>query len=672
MKPLREERAGAPGRRLGFVVRALFIALGLALASPDSGRAGTPLEIMRDSTVLDHDTFLTFKFVLTVGSKITVAMAPDIAVAVVGESDCDRIRDSKESLETDFKTVKVLAEGESGSLSADLESGTFCLAVINRSDAKQNIQLVLSSEPSATASTAPSSYEQMVATERELLLQARYPEAETMLTGLLKIEQARPQDVGAPIAILTLLGPVYMAEGKLDEAEDAYREMMAQAKAPGIPAEFEVIARQDLASVLLTEGHSAEARDLITSAYPNGQPTLGVKTVGMIDLGATDLAVLVSADRIDGRFKEAEDGIRRLLAPDAHTPLIMTAMLQVALAKMIDEEGRLDEADAAYRDAFGQLTSIGEVGAAFQGPAHAIYASLLERENRDADGELAARQAIAFSYRSKFFPKSDSKMAALMQTAAEPALDELGRLLRQEGDNAQAAAVSRQACRLLAHGEASALPGANPLVEAFSSTQAACDRDLSLSLWALAVGGPGQPTDLARGDAAVSGGGFVASDLTDIALRLDPPVTGAIDRHALGVEAFFEAQRADLSSAGEALSRAAALAAATAAGAGDLASDYEQTLAERSNLESAVSASGGQGQTAVDPAAASARIEEIDRKIAALAAQLQTRYPLYWDYRSPSPLTVSQLQSASGPDAALLGANEAVVVWMVPAGSDKG
>ncbi|HEY1559597.1 MAG TPA: CHAT domain-containing protein, partial [Caulobacteraceae bacterium] len=47
-------------------------------------------------------------------------------------------------------------------------------------------------------------------------------------------------------------------------------------------------------------------------------------------------------------------------------------------------------------------------------------------------------------------------------------------------------------------------------------------------------------------------------------------------------------------------------------------------------------------------------------------------YPLYWDYRSPSPLTVSQLQSASGPDAALLGANEAVVVWMVPAGSDKG
>ncbi|HWD67956.1 MAG TPA: CHAT domain-containing protein, partial [Caulobacteraceae bacterium] len=349
-----------------------------------------------------------------------------------------------------------------------------------------------------------------------------------------------------------------------------------------------------------------------------------------------------------------------------------TAMLQVALAKMIDEEGRLDEADAAYRDAFGQLTSIGEVGAAFQGPAHAIYASLLERENRAADGELAARQAIAFSYRSKFFPKSDSKMAALMQTAAEPALDELGRLLRQEGDNAQAAAVSRQACRLLAHGEASALPGANPLVEAFSSTQTACDRDLSLSLWTLAADGPGRPTSLAKGDAAVSGGGFVASDLTDVALRLDPPVTGAIDRHALGVEAFLEAQRADLSSAGEALSRAAALTAARAAGAGDLASDYEQTLAERSNLESAVSASGGQGQTAVDPAAASARIEEIDRKIAGLAAQLQARYPLYWDYRSPSPLGVERLQAASGPDAALLGANEALVLWMTAPGADKG
>jgi CHAT domain-containing protein len=599
-------------------------------------------------------------------------MAPDIDVAVVNEAGCERFGGGKESTEADPKGAKVLNESATGSLTQDLDADTYCLVVTNRSPTKRDIQLVLSSEPSTAASAAPSTYDQMVATERELLLQAKYPEAEAMLSGLLKTEQARPQDVGAPIAILIMLAPVYLAEGKWSEAEDADREMMAEARGPGIPDEFVSIARQDLASVLLTEGHAAEARELITSAYPNGQPVLGVKTVGMIDLGANDLLVLISADHLDGRLKEAEAGIRRLLAPDAKTPLVISAMLHVALAKIVDEQGRLAEADAAYRDAFDQLASIGEVGTTFEGPAHAIYASLLERENRPADGELAARQAIAFSYKSKFFPKTDSKTTALMESSAAPGLDELGRLLRLEGDQAEAVAVSRQACRLLAHGEAAPAPGASALTEAFSTTQTACDRDVALSLWGLAADGPGRRTPLASGASGVNGGTFAAADLTDTALRLDPPAAGPFDNKSLGGEAFADAQRADLSSAGEALSRAAALVAAKAAGAGDLAGDYERALVERSNLESAVGAAGGQGQGAIDPNAASARIEEIDKKIAGLAADLQTRYPLYWDYRSPSPLAVDRLQAASGADAALLGAGEAVVLWMVAPGADKG
>ncbi len=657
-------------------VRALFAAVALTSASAQTCVAGVPLEILRDSTVLAHENFAYFKFVLTIDSRITVTMAPEIDVAVVNEAGCDRLRDGKESTGPDPKGAKVLNENATGSLTQDLEADTYCLVVTNQSPTKRDIQLVLSSEPSTAASAAPSSYEQMVATERELLLQAKYPEAEAMLTGLLKTEKARPQDVGAPIAILIMLAPVYLAEGKWSEAEDADREMMADARGPGIPEEFVSIARQNLASVLLNEGHAAEARELIASAYPNGQPVLGVRTVGMIDLGANDLMVLIGADRLDGKLKETEAGIRRLLAPDAKTPFILSALLRVGLAKALDDQGRLEEADAAYRDAFDQLVSIGEVGTTFQGPAHALYASLLERESRPADGELAARQAVAFSYKSKFFPKTDSKTTALMESSAAPGLDELGRVLRLEGDNAEAVAVSRQACRLLASGESGSAPGASPLTEAFSTTQTACDRDAALSLWALAADGPGRRTSLASGtslaSAAVSGGPFAAADLADTALRLDPPAAGPLDRKSLGAEAFADAQRANLSSAGEALSRAAALITARSAGAGDLAADYERALSERSYLESAVGASSGNGQGAIDPNAASARIQEIDKKIAGLAADLQTRYPLYWDYRSPSPLGVDRLQAMSGADAALLGPNEAVVLWMTAPGADKG
>ncbi len=213
------------------------------------------------------------------------------------------------------------------------------------------------------------------------------------------------------------------------------------------------------------------------------------------------------------------------------------------------------------------------------------------------------------------------------------------------------------------------------MAENQASVQTACDRDAALTLWTLADDGPGKPTALATGSGPMTEA-FKTWNLTDAGLRLDTPAAGPIDRGALAAEAFDDAQRADQSPAGDALSRAAALTAAQAAGAGDLADQYEAALAARAHLRKAAGGTAdspmGQDQPSVDPAAASARIQEIDQKIAGLADQLQSRYPLYWDYRSPSPLPVTALQVGSGPDSALLKANEAVVLWMVAPGADHG
>ncbi len=122
------------------------------------------------------------------------------------------------------------------------------------------------------------------------------------------------------------------------------------------------------------------------------------------------------------------------------------------------------------------------------------------------------------------------------------------------------------------------------------------------------------------------------------------------------------------------MSRSGALAAAALGGAGSMAQDYEAALVRRDALDEAFAkAAGGSGADAQAAARNLAQQREAAvAEIRRLAAQLQTRYPLYWDYRSPSPLGVEQLQAASGPDAALLGPNEALVLWMTGPGTDRG
>ncbi len=147
------------------------------------------------------------------------------------------------------------------------------------------------------------------------------------------------------------------------------------------------------------------------------------------------------------------------------------------------------------------------------------------------------------------------------------------------------------------------------------------------------------------------------------------------DRPAtLSSEAFGWAQRAVGSSAGEAMSRSGALAAAALGGAGAMAQDYEAALVRRDALDAAFARAAGDSRPDAQVAARNiaGQRETAVAEMHRLETQLQTRYPLYWDYRSPSPLGVDRLQAASGEDAALLGTGEAVVLWMVAPGADHG
>ena len=140
---------------------------------------------------------------------------------------------------------------------------------------------------------------------------------------------------------------------------------------------------------------------------------------------------------------------------------------------------------------------------------------------------------------------------------------------------------------------------------------------------------------------------------------------------ALRAEAFATAQASTASSAGEALARAAARETAAKSGAGGEAVEYEADLDQLNNLNAAFAEAAGSASTEQQQALGKARDETLAR-ISVLEATLKSKAPRYWDYRSPQPVNVVELQATSGDDARLLHANEAVVLWMVAPGKDKG
>jgi CHAT domain-containing protein len=114
------------------------------------------------------------------------------------------------------------------------------------------------------------------------------------------------------------------------------------------------------------------------------------------------------------------------------------------------------------------------------------------------------------------------------------------------------------------------------------------------------------------------------------------------------------------------MARSAALTAANAFGVGPEARDYEAALLERDSLDAQfakVASKPDQTQQANFAVLAKAR-NDVTSRLEHAQADLKSKAPLYWDYRSPEPVTVAALQATSGADAALLHENEALILFL--------
>ena len=649
-------------------IAATLLAAGLLIAP-----AARAVDILSDSTDLRPGAVESLEFVLTYPSvKITVTFSPKLTTTVVKGSDCELIRKNDQPIADRLKQSTVFGDSSSGTLMASVPSGTYCLVVRNPGKDVENTQLHLTGVPIEPAASQLPLIEQVYAAESKLMAEGRYADAETMLQNLLASERAHPTAPENVFIALGLLGPAQLAQGKLAEAEDTYRQLIKLPPPAGAPPSFAAIPREGLASVLLNEGRSAEARSIIEQSlqFDQSQPA----SDDSFNATVTDEFVLVSADHLDGRMAEAESSLKDLLARDTKMPLVQTALLRLALAKVLDDNGQVAEAQKGYDQETTDLNDLGAFGAAFQPMAQFGMSANLEHQGRYADAELAARQSVALTYRSLSLLKSGTSPSPLQDAAAYPGTEALGRLLRLQSDYAEAASVGRQACRLLANGTASGQGNASPLAQALAGTAANCELDASLSLWSLGAEGLGKTSADAGGVAPGLGvRDLAAADLSDAALRLDAPAAASPDIGALRAEAFERAQQATLSAAGQSISLTGALAAARAAGAGPTAEAYEQALAKRRFLQASLASPLGPGAAANTlQQGASDQIPVVDQLIAQLAHQLQSQWGAYWDYRSPAPVSVASLQAGSGPDAALLHGNEALVLWMVAPGKDKG
>ncbi len=462
--------------------------------------------------------------------------------------------------------------------------------------------------------------------------QGRNAEAEPIVRRAVTIaEKALP--AGSPLVSGPLFGlaTILRAEGKIDEAESILRRDVAILSAADPDSLLTASAIEGLAALLEDQGRYAEAEPLMRRMVDIDTRVAGPNSLAAA-IGESDLGMLL---QYEGRPRDAETPLRASVAIETSlegdsNPMVTGPMR--FLAGALRMQGKFAEAEALYR----KVLTINQQGLGPDNPSTAAaevdLGQLLEWEGRSADAVPLYRQGLAAHEKTQGADASKTNDTRLV----------LGAALLTLGQPAEASSLLRTACGFEVGGLASARSEVADTGAQHRDNLTFCASRLTTALWSWSE----------------KGGGATASDR---------PL-------ALKSESFDWAQRAVGSSAGEAMSRSGALAAAALGGAGSMALDYEAALVRRDTLDGAFAKATG-GSSPDSQAAArniAAQREAAVAEIHRLETDLQTRYPLYWDYRSPSPLGVDRLQAMSGADAALLGPNEAVVLWMTAPGADKG
>jgi CHAT domain-containing protein/Flp pilus assembly protein TadD len=462
--------------------------------------------------------------------------------------------------------------------------------------------------------------------------EARYAEAEPMLRRALAIRQKRlPVDHPRVGESLNDLGQLLGDTGRYAEAEPLIRQALAVYEAvQGSESPTSAVLLTHLAALVIRQGRYVQAESLLRRALAIDVKVLG----GDHPETAYGLGNVATVLALQDRYADAEPLLRQAVAIDEArlgSNDRVTGQKLSDLGWLLTRQGRDVEAEPILRRSL-------KIREAAFGPDHPntakderFLASSLSAQKRYGEAEALLTRAVSINVSTLGPAHPDSLRAG-------EDLGEVRRALSRPGDAVSGlrAVCSAEAARAGVQREGD--DGARAPRETVSR----CDRSLSLALW----------------DWSARGGGTTAADRPD----------------ALLPEAFLSAQRSEQSAAGEALARSAALTAANAAGVGPTARAYETALAERDALQQAYGkAAGESGAAAVTRRlnlghALDATTESIGR----LSEDLSARAPLYWDYRAPDAVSVSALQARSGADATLLRPGEAVILWMIPPGEERG
>jgi CHAT domain-containing protein/Tfp pilus assembly protein PilF len=507
-----------------------------------------------------------------------------------------------------------------------------------------------------------------------LINQGHYREAETLIRRALAIREKvlRPDHPGLAVTLINL-GSALTELGHFAEAEPFARRALAiNEKELGSEHPRTATTLRILAGLMRNQGRYTEAEPLYRRALAIDEKTLGPTHPSTgIAIGA-----LAGSLQDQGRYEEAESLYRRALAVEEQAvgrehPSLAAGLANLAL--QLTYEGRYAEAEPLSRRALA-------IREKALGPEHTAtstslndLALLLIYQSRYGEAEPLLRRAVAI--REKALGAKHPYTAVV--------LDNLGWLLQLQRRYAEAEPLLRRALAIreltlgaqhprtagsrinlggndefqgkfddaagnyrLACSTRSSLARSRDLsgggAHAAESLAISCRDRLSLLLWSWSA----------------QGGGLAVSNRPD----------------ALRREAFAAAQLAEQSAAGTAMARSAALKAAQSAAVGPQAEAYEAALLERDGVDRRFAlAATNSGQQGVEQREALA--EEHDAvlsKIERLAAELKSKAPLYWDYRSPQPVSVEALQAQTGADDVLLRDDEALILFMVGPAKERG
>ena len=516
----------------------------------------------------------------------------------------------------------------------------------------------------------PDTLKVMASLSQALYNAEKYSEQETLAQNLYDIDnRLYGPDDSRTLGAIPLLAAGFRAQGRAADAERLDRSLYnTDLRVRGSEDPSTYYALFNLGIDLDSLDRHAESEQIFRVLRDHDSRAYGQ------DDGRTLTVVGWLAQEVqdEGRSAEAEqlarsdyDASLRLKGPQ--DVLTLKALEQLAIS--ISAQGRYPEAEGIVRNLYEANARIFTSNNLFLIGDVSDLAGVVGAQGRFSESERYYRQALALSERG--YGRQDMRTVFM--------LTQIAYVFRQQSAYLESLAASRLACAGQQARAASLARTSSLGVESGLSASSNCYHGLAFALMGVARHGPGTASPYAAGVPPTIPGliasGPAGQDTSDQALGLDADQPGPIQPADLGMEAFQASQRAIQSAAGNALSRSASGLAAAASGNGQAAADYEKALVTRDALEDAF------GKLATDNSAgASTRRQEISAQIAdaeaaitRLAAELAQKAPWYWDYRSPEPVSVAGLQApgaAAAPE--LLHANEAIVLWLVTPGKDKG